>query len=255
MQNLNNTDNNTVANGLYNGNIASMFVNIPKLGDPQLYGYKYDQLNRLVSMDVFKGFNNNLNQWTSAPVAATEYKERISYDANGNVLTGLRNGGTSQIGLENFSYTYGSSNQVQKIINNNPQNLVPAVNTKYMYAYDQIGNATKDELEGNKVITWTVYGKMKTIEKSDGNFIVYDYDAAGNRISENNRSAGIATYSVYDASGNTMATYEKTEGVNLLQKDVNMYGSKLLGVYHAKAVLPAKLCLCGVKRNTTLRTT
>ena len=73
---------------------------------------------------------------------------------------------------------------------------------------------------------------MKTITKSDGNVIEYNYDAAGNRISEST-SVGITTCFVYDASGNMMATYEKTGSSNLIQKDVNMYGSKLLGVYHA----------------------
>ncbi|MBK7883884.1 MAG: hypothetical protein IPJ81_08795 [Chitinophagaceae bacterium] len=32
---------------LYNGNIAAMSVNLPKVGEALLYTYKYDQLNRL----------------------------------------------------------------------------------------------------------------------------------------------------------------------------------------------------------------
>jgi hypothetical protein len=38
---------------LYNGNISSMAVNISKLNQPQLYGYSYDQLNRITGMDVW----------------------------------------------------------------------------------------------------------------------------------------------------------------------------------------------------------
>lgn len=39
---------------LYNGNIASMAVNIGQFNQPQLYNYQYDQLNRIVKMDVFR---------------------------------------------------------------------------------------------------------------------------------------------------------------------------------------------------------
>jgi hypothetical protein len=53
--------NSNVGANLFNGNIGSMLVNIPKLSitnsplDANLYGYRYDQLNRLVSMESFKG--------------------------------------------------------------------------------------------------------------------------------------------------------------------------------------------------------
>ncbi len=50
---------------LFNGNITSMAVNIKFPGEAenvvrgaQLYNYKYDQLNRLVAMDVYRGFNS-----------------------------------------------------------------------------------------------------------------------------------------------------------------------------------------------------
>ncbi|MBY0537295.1 MAG: hypothetical protein K2P88_15695, partial [Chitinophagaceae bacterium] len=44
------------ASSLFNGNIAAMSVNIPVLGGgAKVYNYKYDQLNRIVSMDLFDG--------------------------------------------------------------------------------------------------------------------------------------------------------------------------------------------------------
>ena len=64
------------ANPLYNGNIAAMLVCIPKIGQVQLYGYSYDQLNRIKSMDAFTGLNNSANTFTATN--SQNYKERIS---------------------------------------------------------------------------------------------------------------------------------------------------------------------------------
>jgi hypothetical protein len=97
------------AKPLYNGNIASMLVNIPALGTADLYGYRYDQLNRLTAMDKFDGLNNATNVLTA--VARADYKEKISYDANGNILTYLRRGTTAASGLlmDSMAYQYPRS--------------------------------------------------------------------------------------------------------------------------------------------------
>jgi len=68
---------------LYNGNIRAMVVNIPQLGNAGVYGYRYDQLNRIKGMNSFKGFDNVTN--TLTPAAVLDYRERISYDPNGNI--------------------------------------------------------------------------------------------------------------------------------------------------------------------------
>ena len=103
-----NADSKKTANQLYNGNIAAMLVNIPKIGEAQLYGYKYDQLNRIVSMDAFTGLNNVTNTFTAA--ATSNYKERVTYDANGNIKTYLRNGDAARLAMDemtsNSSGTY-----------------------------------------------------------------------------------------------------------------------------------------------------
>jgi hypothetical protein len=74
---------------LYNGNISSMAVNIGKFNNPVLYNYTYDHLNRITAM-AFKGLDTS-NSW-SGLTAMQDYKERVSYDANGNILKYLRNG-------------------------------------------------------------------------------------------------------------------------------------------------------------------
>ena len=74
-----------------------MSVNIGKLHNPLLYNYQYDQLNRIVAMDAFTGLDSSNNTW-NALTATDNYKERVAYDENGNILKYLRNtivGGTS----------------------------------------------------------------------------------------------------------------------------------------------------------------
>ena len=88
---------------LYNGNISSMLVNIPALSSntPYLYGYRYDQLNRIKMMDAFtvtENYNNNYDQSLDIALAQTsDYKERISYDPNGKIVTYGRWGKARQL--------------------------------------------------------------------------------------------------------------------------------------------------------------
>ncbi len=90
---------------LYNGNISSMAVNIGKLNQPQLYTYGYDQLNRIVSMDVYRGLNQDSNSWASVDTVH-DYRERVAYDANGNILHYQRNGFGNTKSMDYLDYHY-----------------------------------------------------------------------------------------------------------------------------------------------------
>ncbi len=59
------------------------------------------------------------------------------------------------------------------------------------YDYDAIGNLTKDNTEKISKVEWTVYGKIRRIEKTDGLNIEYTYDATGNRISKTLSGTGV----------------------------------------------------------------
>lgn len=243
MFSLTNTETQMVAKPLFNGNIASMFVNIPKLGAPQLYGYQYDQLNRIVGMDAFGGFNATANGWeSSGPVATANYKERVSYDPNGNILTYTRNGFGATTAMDNLSYGYNKDVNNQ-LINNRLRHVKDAIgDANYTedidnqpddnYDYDAIGNLIKDTKEGITNISWSVYGKILSITKAGGT-ISYTYDAAGNRISKT--VGGKVTIYVRDASGNVMAVYEKgnteVNSGHLSQTEVHLYGSSRLGMF------------------------
>jgi hypothetical protein len=261
---------------LYNGNISSMGVNIGKLNQPQLYNYEYDQLNRLVSMQAYRGFSGN--SW-SGITATTDHQEQITYDGNGNITSYLRNGNTSAgkpLAMDNLGYVYnkdGSGN----LLNNKLRHVTDAVTAgSYTedidgqvadnYSYDQIGNLTGDIKEKIDSIEWNVYGKIAQIWKENSSAvgdlqrIAYRYDASGNRISKtvySNQDASnykaVHTWYVRDASGNVMATYtsediaaKSTLATGTLGKlylnELHMYGSSRLGIWNRKVdmdVLPA----------------
>jgi RHS repeat-associated protein len=234
MHNLPQLDNDGVVTGaqLFNGNIASMLVNIPKLGiagngnsgtNPILYGYRYDQLNRIVGMNAYKNNPGNTQPNTFSPVVMPDYKERISYDPNGNILSYHRNGtsappvqgtGTGGTAMDQLTYKYlyaktdntkgefipgqpvtdplfdHYTNQlasVQDAIGDNNYTIDIDAQDAFNYEYDKIGNLVKDVKEGITNVSWTVYGKINSITKvKDGatTTINYTYDASGNRISK-----------------------------------------------------------------------
>ncbi len=243
---LTGTGGDKVANELFNGNIAAMFVNIPKLGNAQLYGYKYDQLNRIKNMDAFEGFNNATNSFTTTAQPTSAYKETISYDPNGNIKHYLRNGDAARLPMDNMIYTYKpGTNQLDKVVdgaadvttNYDKYNDIKQGQTNGNYQYDAIGNLTSDISEGISNIEWSVYGKITKIEKTNGTQILYTYDPSGNRISKSVKTcsdcASKTTYYVRDASGNSMGLYTKDAAVNnnsLTQTEVHLYGSSRLGI-------------------------
>jgi hypothetical protein len=236
----------TTGSSLYNGNISSLVVNIPKLGHAQLYGYRYDQLNRIVAMDAFTGLNGTTNTW--APVATQKYKERITYDPNGNILTYKRNGNAARLAMDDMAYAYKpGTNQLDKVTDAAPDaaageydkyNDIKQGQANANYQYDEIGNLISDVSEGITNISWSVYGKILSIAKSNGTTINYTYDASGNRISKvvvsPSGGGGGTTIYVRDASGNVMSVYTADPAIspgNLMQTEVHLYGSSRLGIF------------------------
>lgn len=226
-------------NDLFNSNIKATALNIPKLGSQLTYIYKYDQLNRLTAMDAYSGLNNTTNIFT--PVTIQDYKERVSYDPNGNIKTYKRNGDAARLNMDDMTYSYKpGTNQLDKVSDaatdaaagqyDNYRDIKQGQQNGN-YTYDAIGNLITDPSEGITNINWNVYGKIKNIAKAGG-AIEYTYDAAGNRISK--VSNGKTTYYVRDASGNVMSIYE-TGSANsgaLTQTELDMYGSSRLGIYN-----------------------
>ncbi|WP_315815569.1 hypothetical protein [Paraflavitalea speifideaquila] len=246
---------------LYNGNISSMAesldsIHIPGLthGSTLLYNYKYDQLNRLKEMDTYKGFTAISNSWSGLKLMG-QYKERLSYDANGNILQYKRYGdksGTEAL-MDNMQYSYyPQTNKLQGIADN----VSPALYTMDLdnqpaasnYLYDPIGNLVKDSAEGIKEIRWTMYGKIKQIIRNPSplnkvSSITYAYDGQGNRIGKTVERQGTSvkqyTWYVLDAQGNTLAVYSDSSnatdlaGLSPSVSERAIYGSSRLGTYTA----------------------
>ncbi len=102
----------------------------------------------------------------------------------------------------------------------------------YNYQYDKIGNLVKDASADISNIDWTVYGKIKKIQKT-GNSINYTYDPAGNRQSKQivNSAGSNTTYYVRDAQGNTLANYTIYNGSTIVWDEQYLYGSNRLGMW------------------------
>ena len=246
---------NTAYKPLYNGNISSMAVNIGKFSSPAFYNYSYDQLNRLTGMDAWQGLDETNNSW-SGLTQKQDYKERISYDANGNIKAYLRNGYGSNLNMDSLTYNYTVDAQ-GRIVNNRLNYIRDRVNNSTShsgnyaediedqaagnYQYDSIGNLIADSKEGITNIIWNVYGKITEIQRTATaanpvTNIQYTYDATGNRISKRvQKSTGIeTTWYVRDAQGNVMATYSsgntQLNSGQLTQTEAHLYGGSRLGI-------------------------
>jgi len=79
-----------------------------------------------------------------------------------------------------------------------------------------------------------VYGKIKSITKSDGSSLEYRYDAGGNRVYKAYTHGYVTdrTWYVRDARGNALAIYgNKDGGSTLYWKEQELYGSSRLGIW------------------------
>ena len=261
---------------LYNGNIARMVTTITDPNSravlPLGNAYQYDQLNRLkhaVSFDQLNG-----NAWAGG--APAKYQNSFTYDANGNILTQTRNDDNNQV-IDELAYFY-PQNAANKTVSN--RLLYVSDNVDYdasdinpgmainNYAYDAEGRLIKDLQEGIDEIKWRVDGKVKSIKQSDnkpGEYsLSFDYDAFGHRVAKHSYDKNQAfnnglgqlvksTYYVLDATGNTMATYERAVDENTLQisyaqTEKFIYGSSRLGVQNCN------IALLGSQNNSYMQT-
>jgi len=179
---------------LFNGNIAGITMNNGGLANgangtvnasPLFYMYGYDQLNRLVNMQAYTGLvtTGNANTWPATPQATNDYKEQVSYDPNGNIVSYNRNGATGITppsgftggqAMDQLSYRYyyydinnnklpynptlgvptggRGTNQLSSVGDQVPStnyadDIDDQVNTDN-YGYDEIGNLVIDKAEG-----------------------------------------------------------------------------------------------------------
>lgn len=269
-------------NDLFNGNITSMVTTIIKptitpnntleyTPLPQGTAYKYDQLNRLKEMKAWQNLNTVNNTWGTGLAYTGMYENKFSYDANGSILTALAKNQAGQtiddqtynhqtIGGKKFSNRTYSINDAATQTSGNDllnqiafNNTAATINTVNNYSYTEIGERKSDKSNDISLITWTVYGKIKSVTRSTGstkNNLKFDYDATGNRIAKHiYTSANVFVRSEYytrDAQGNIMSTYEyKPVGssINFAQTEKEIYGSSEVGIEKTRTELIGALPL------------
>ncbi|MFN5847947.1 MAG: hypothetical protein ACK43K_05625, partial [Chitinophagales bacterium] len=257
------------SNPLYNGNIGSSIVSLKNM-DPHGYQYTYDQLNRIVGMDVHKQPAVAANNMSAASLSP-DYQERISYDPNGNILTYNRNMDNAA-NMDDLKYNYyyypkGSNTPMEydptafptsyspgDRVTNQLASVQDALGAPVLtgkdigtqnpdnYKYDEIGNLIRDDQE-NMDIEWTPTGKIAKITNINKNLVItFAYDPMGNRIMKKVDDGGQIklTYYTRDAQGNPLATYanhytdvnttEAPSPSQLWWIETPLYGSSRIGM-------------------------
>ncbi|WP_127125374.1 RHS repeat domain-containing protein [Pseudoflavitalea rhizosphaerae] len=232
---------------LYNGNISNSTVHMAPeiLGAAKGYTYRYDQLNRLLTMRQHTGLPTEHGSIWNKTSETDDYKEAITYDANGNILSFLRNSyGATQ--MDDLAYHYNKDAK-GNLLNNKLRHVGDEVLASAFdvdiddqpvdnYAYDKIGNLISDVFEGLQKVKWTPYGKINSIQKAN-NVIQYEYDATGNRVWKSSNNAEKRSYYVRDPQGNVLAIYKYNapsgsggQGGTLSWAEQHLYGSQRLGL-------------------------
>jgi RHS repeat-associated protein len=237
-----------VGDQLFNGNISYSFQALSKIsgGITDLRSYGYDQLNRLVGMRMYTPGTSLSNS-----DFITSYKESIAYDANGNILQYLRNG-LKAVAVDMDSLSYKYNRDVNGNLLNNKLVYVkdPTSAGNYSvdiddqhdnnYDYDRIGNLISDESENIHKINWTVYGKIKMIDKSSTT-MTYGYNSGGERTYKNINDGKDSTLTWYvrDAQGNVLAVYSQKDADAIKWDEQHLYGSSRLGMWTWAGAIPA----------------
>lgn len=264
-------------NDLFNGNISHMTTGMKNTDEELLdihgNSYRYDQLNRIKSMNVSTNSSELLsgNTWLGA-TASSDYHTKYEYDKNGNLQYLLRNAHTASgsNNMDDFTYIYGSGDSLNKLLrvedggDGIDYGDIRSGQTGDNYEYNKIGQLVIDHQENIKEIKWTVSGKVKEIIRGEVeglNDVEFFYDAMGNRIGKLKKprdSNGILedelkwtyTHYVLDASGNTMAVYQEqyeewennvgiTDGYSSITRlnEHPIYGSSRIGVQNVNKVV------------------
>ena len=170
---------------LFNGNISETYWRTMYDDQVRKYEYTYDHLNRLLQADYSRPDNMSIKN---------AYKEVLTYDKNGNILTlgrnGLYEGDDYDLEIDKLVYAYHPSNknQLAKVTDTTGWNegFNEAMDTDSSnddYQYDANGNMTRDD---NKGITNISYNHLNlpvtitffnTVNKNTK--IEYLYDATG----------------------------------------------------------------------------
>jgi hypothetical protein len=208
----------------YNGNISliSYFMNHrigthknnPSGSYAHRYAYSYDDLNRLNAAQ-FSFLMYPQNNWKSANNYSVP---QISYDGMGNIERLTRNNNAGSGIVYDYKY-YDGSNKLKNLDGS----------TAINYEYDLNGNLIRDV---GKIGAGTIYYDHRNqpykVQDESNHTIKYGYDNTGTRIYKKyttGSNLNHAYYYVNDATGRTLAVYDKNGDMIF----INLYGLDLIG--------------------------
>jgi RHS repeat-associated protein len=245
--------NTETGNDLFNGNISNIALTLNKLegGAVKGYSYRYDQLNRLKQMRMHNIASGS--SWNNTSIVTT-YRESVAYDANGNILQYLRNGANGSAGpleMDSLNYNY-NRDESGNLVNNRLRQVRDEVGaTNYAtdidnqanednYTFDNDGNLIADEAENIGDITWSAYGRIRSVDKTVGTDMVYGYDAAGYRTYKQSTNGDTInrTFYVRDAKGNVLAIYSRKDNETIKWEEQQLYGNSRIGAWQWDTIVP-----------------
>ena len=231
------------------------------------------QLNRIKEALSFTNPDDSLNQWGASQASDSSWYEMpkrsisipttiklgipydlslknkqiityesFSYDANGNITKLKRKGNnSSHYMMDNFAYNYLSGTNKLTSVDDQVSSGNYTIDIDDQSAnnckYDHIGNLTVDVAEGIDSIQWTVYGKIRSITRTDTAYedlkkanLSFTYTPDGHRSTKGvtvYQKETEYTYYVRDAQGNVMAVYEmnntkKLDSTQLTIENINV---------------------------------
>ncbi|HTJ51991.1 MAG TPA: DUF6443 domain-containing protein [Cyclobacteriaceae bacterium] len=187
--------NGTNTTAKYDGNVSAMqwkTSNLVSATDEKVYGFKYDNLNRLTGTNYATKVGSS---WTGN---IDLYNENLTYDKNGNIRTLKRSSfynSTNNVVVDDMAYYY-KGNQLDAISDNAASSYKPYGFSEAMqgvttgeYTYDYNGNMTVDQNKGlvgssqsdPNGILYNSLGLPTEIRKGTSK-VTYMYNAAGIKL-------------------------------------------------------------------------
>lgn len=246
---------------LYNGNIGNILTNTAfNLTDGTLpnilaQSFTYDYLNRLT--DVYAETQaENFTAFKASGTGTDEYGIHLTYDANGNILTFVRNSMNAGITMDNMTYNYPDNNGAGKKTSNklghiddtgaNLTDIADIIDQgSGNYTYDAKGRIVSDLASDIQTIEWTAYDKVKKITHTTASAkgtVEFTYNSKQQRQTKKvvTASLNISTIYSYDASGILVATYQYDNSNNQYRLlDHEVYGLSRIGSYRVDEALTA----------------
>jgi RHS repeat-associated protein len=236
--------NDGISTAQFNGNIAGTQWRTKGSGEKRAYGFEYDNVNRLTKADFTQnnsGTWNNINYGTNTIDFSVSgaVSNKMSYDANGNILTMWQKG--MKINTSNYidQLTYGYANNSNQLgsttdaVGYDRKTNLGDFNAEYptTYSYDANGNLLRDY--GRNPLTFPVpigtprplfadyqmaYNHLNlpyyipVVQKGS---IEYAYDAVGNKLQKKvwDNATSSATATSYIAGFEYKSTYSTNSSI------------------------------------------